>query len=139
MSLRFKTWLAVAVLVVDDDMISCLSVCAALEKVQVCSLHLTDPQIALRVLAENRFDMVFLDVEMPGISGLSLCTKMRSMPAHQKTPVVFITGLADLESVIRTSVFGNEEVIAKPFPLIELSVKALTYLLHVEEVRASAA
>lgn len=127
------------VLVVDDDLISCLAVCAALEKVQVCSVHLTDPQLALRVLAENRFDMVFLDVEMPGMSGLSLCMKMRTMPKHQKTPVVFVTGLADLDSVVRSSLLGNEEVIAKPFPPIELSVKALTYLLHVEEAKASAA
>lgn len=127
------------VLVVDDDLISCLAVCAALERVQVCSVHLTDPQLALRVLAENRFDMVFLDVEMPGMSGLSLCMKMRAMPKHQKTPVVFVTGLADLDNVIKSSLLGNEEVIAKPFPPIELSVKALTYLLHVEEAKASAA
>jgi len=127
------------VLVVDDDLLSCLAVSAALEKVQVCSVRLTDPQLALRVLAENRFDMVFLDVEMPGVSGLSLCMKMRTMPKHQKTPVIFVTGLADLDSVVKSSLLGNEEVIAKPFPPIELSVKALTYLLHVEDVKASAA
>ena len=67
---------------------------------------------------------------MPGMNGFELCTKLRSMPAHKKTPVVFVTGLTDFESRANSTMSGGNDFIAKPFLFIELAVKALLYILR---------
>jgi len=65
---------------------------------------------------------------MPGMNGFELCSKLRGLPQHKKTPVVFVTGLNDLESRANSMVSGGNDFIAKPFLFIELAVKALVYI-----------
>ena len=119
-----------SILVVDDEAISRRAVTYALEKAKLKSVSVEDPQRAYDMLVQNRYDMVFLDVDMPGMNGFELCSKLRSLPAHKKTPVVFVTGLNDLESRANSMVSGGNDFIAKPFLFIELAVKALVYLLR---------
>jgi DNA-binding response OmpR family regulator len=117
------------ILVVDDEAISRRAVIYALEKANLKCVSVEDPGIALNMLSENRFDLIFLDVDMPGMSGFELCTKLRALPGHAKTPVVFVTGLTDFESRARSTLSGGNDLIAKPFLFMELAVKALTYVL----------
>jgi len=117
------------ILVVDDEAISRRAVIYALEKANLKCVSVEDPGIALNMLSENRFDLIFLDVDMPGMSGFELCTKLRALPGHLKTPVVFVTGLTDFESRARSTLSGGNDLIAKPFLFMELAVKALTYVL----------
>lgn len=116
-------------LAVDDDDLSRQAVCTALEKVHMRTVAVGDPTIALNLLLHNRFELVLLDVDMPGMDGFTLCTKMRALPASRETPVIFVTGLNAFEDLTCSKLFEKEEIIAKPFPMIELAVKALTYLL----------
>ena len=121
---------SVNVLVVDDEAISRRAVTYALEKAKLKSVAVEDPQVAFQLLSEKPFDLVFLDVDMPGMNGYELCAKLRGLPLHKKTPVVFVTGLNDLESRANSMVSGGSDFIAKPFLFIELAVKALVYLLR---------
>jgi CheY-like chemotaxis protein len=118
-----------AILVVDDDAISRRAVVIALEKASLKCQELDEPVPALEVLSEKPFDLIFLDVNMPGMSGFDLCEKIRSIPQHSRTPVIFVTGLTDFESRTRSTLSGGTDMIAKPFLFMELAVKALTYLL----------
>ena len=118
------------VLVVDDEAISRRAVTYALEKAKLKSVNVEDPAVAYDLLAENRFDLIFLDVDMPGMSGFELCTKLRQLPAHKKTPVVFVTSLNDFESRANSTMSGGNDFIAKPFLFIELAVKALVCVLR---------
>ncbi|MDR3378079.1 MAG: response regulator, partial [Verrucomicrobiae bacterium] len=86
------------ILVVDDEAISRRAIVYALEKAKLRSVSVEDPQQALQLLNENEFDLIFLDVDMPNISGYELCSKLRAMPQHKKTPVVFVTSLNDFDS-----------------------------------------
>src|SRR5439155_11146619 len=117
------------ILIVDDEAISRRAVIYALEKAHLKCVSVEDPLVALSMLSENRFDLVFLDVDMPGMSGFELCTKLRALPAHSKTPVVFVTGLTDFESRARSTLSGGSDLIAKPFLFMELAVKSLTLIL----------
>lgn len=126
---QIETRVAASILVVDDETISRRTVCSALELANLNAISVGDPAMALRLLEENTFDLIFLDVEMPGMSGFELCAKLRTIPRHQKTPVVFVTSLSDFESRARSTLSGANDLIAKPFLLLELAVKALTYVM----------
>jgi DNA-binding response OmpR family regulator len=118
------------ILVVDDEAISRRAVTYALEKAKLKSVNVESPLVAYNLLSENKFDLVFLDVDMPEMNGFELCTKLRTLPAHKKTPVVFVTSLNDFESRANSTMSGGTDFIAKPFLFIELAVKALVYVLR---------
>ena len=119
-----------SILVVDDEVISRRAIIYALEKAQLQSVSVEDPNTAFKLLSEKQFDLVFLDVDMPGMTGYELCTKLRNLPLHKKTPVVFVTGLDDFNNRIKSMVAGGNDFIAKPFLFIELTVKALIHVLR---------
>lgn len=116
------------ILVVDDEIVSRETICCALGKAGLAATRLDDSLAAQRLLEQDPFDLIFLDVEMPGQSGLSLCVKIREMPANRATPVVFVTGHSDFGSRAQSALSGGNDFIAKPFLLLELAVKALTWL-----------
>ena len=118
------------ILVVDDEAISRRAIVYALEKAQLQSVNLEDPNAAYNLLSENPFDLVFLDVDMPGMTGYELCTKLRNLPGHKKTPVVFVTVLSDFDNRTSSMMAGGNDFIAKPFLFIELTVKALIHVLR---------
>ncbi|HUC86516.1 MAG TPA: response regulator, partial [Candidatus Acidoferrales bacterium] len=118
------------ILVVDDEAISRRAIVYALEKAKLKSVNLDDPQQALQLLTESDFDLVFLDVDMPNMSGFELCAKLRAMPLHKKTPVVFVTSLNDFDSRTNSTMAGGNDFIGKPFLFIELTVKALIHVMR---------
>ena len=120
----------VEILVVDDEILSRRAVSYALEKAGLKAASVEDPQTALNLVGEKQFDLIFLDVQMPGIDGFELCTKIRVVALNKTTPVIFVTNLNDLKSRARSSLSGGNDFIAKPFMFIELSVKALTYVMR---------
>jgi CheY-like chemotaxis protein len=118
------------VLVVDDEAISRRAVVYALEKAKLNSAHVEDPQEALELLEDNNYELVFLDVDMPNMNGFELCARIRAMPQHRKTPVVFVTSLNDFDSRANSTKAGGNDFIAKPFLFIELTVKALIHVMR---------
>ena len=118
------------VLTVDDDLICRRTIGTALEKARLRSVSVGEPSQALALLKENPFNLIFLDVEMPGMNGFELCQKLREIPAHKSTPVVFVTSLTDFDTRTRSILTSGNDLIAKPFLLIELAVKALIYVLN---------
>jgi CheY-like chemotaxis protein len=118
------------ILVVDDEVISRRAIVYALEKAKLKSVNVEDPQQALQLLSDGEFDLVFLDVDMPNMSGFELCAKLRALPQHKKTPVVFVTSLNDFESRTNSTMAGGNDFIGKPFLFIELTVKALIHVMR---------
>ena len=118
------------ILVVDDEPISRRAVTYALEKAKLKATSIEDPLAAFELLSHKRFDLVFLDVDMPGMNGFELCTKLRTLPAYKKTPVVFVTCLNDFESRANSTMSGGNDFIGKPFLFLELAVKALIYVIR---------
>jgi DNA-binding response OmpR family regulator len=121
---------AANILVVDDEPISRRAIVYSLEKAHLQSITAEDPNVAFKLLAEKEFDLVFLDIDMPGMTGHELCAKLRALPQHKKTPVVFVTGLSDFDSRTSSMIAGGNDFIAKPFLFIELTVKALIHILR---------
>ena len=121
--------LSARALVVDDDPLSNRLVVAALQRAQLQARSTDDPLVGLQWLKENRFDLVLLDVEMPGMDGFELCRRLRQLPGHQKTPVIYITVHSDFENRAKSILSGGNDFISKPVFPMELAVKVVTVLL----------
>ena len=100
-----------------------------LEKAELKSTDVADPIAALELCKQNSFDLIFLDIDMPGMNGFDLCKQIRALPHHAKTPVVFVTGLTDFASRAKSTISGGNDLIGKPFLMMELAVKSLTFLM----------
>jgi PleD family two-component response regulator len=77
---------------------------------------------ALNLAAEEAPDLILLDVMMPGMNGYDVCRRLKSDPQTSNIPVIFITGLGDLEAETRGLELGAVDYITKP--LNPASVKA---------------
>ncbi|MDP9292309.1 MAG: response regulator, partial [Verrucomicrobiota bacterium] len=117
------------VLAVDDDAGILDALGAALEMVDLKMDGVDNSRHALEVLARRNCDLIFLDVGLPEMTGIELCEQIRQLPNHAKTPIVFLTGLATIENRVQSTLKGANDFICKPFNLMELDVKALSWLL----------
>jgi len=120
---------SILILAVDDEPISRRTISVALGKANLRCIGMEDSKLALTLLQENSFDLIFLDAEMPGLNGFELCAELRKLPTNKTTPVIFVTSLTKFEIRAQSSLSGGNDLIAKPFLMMELAVKALTYLL----------
>jgi CheY-like chemotaxis protein len=120
---------SILILAVDDEPISRRTISVALGKANLRCIGMEDSTMALKILTENPFDLIFLDAEMPGMNGFELCAELRKLPTNKSTPVIFVTSLTKFEIRAQSSLSGGNDLIAKPFLMMELAVKALTYLL----------
>jgi CheY-like chemotaxis protein len=117
-------------LAVDDDPISRRAVSMCLKKVAQAPDLAENGEAALELAGRQAYDAVFLDVEMPGLDGFEVCTRIHKLPSNRLTPVVFVTGYSDFESRAKSISSGGRDLIAKPFISAEITLKALTLLFR---------
>jgi DNA-binding response OmpR family regulator len=125
------------VLVVDDEPLSRRAVTVALERVGLKCVDLDDPQAALAMATGMEFDLIILDIEMPGMNGFELCKQIRALPHYKNTAVVFVSSLTDFQSRAQSTLSGGNDLIAKPFHFLELGVKSLIHLWRPQLNRVS--
>lgn len=114
---------------VDDEPDNAECIRMALETAMLKSRISHDPFKAINELAETSCDLIFLDINLPGMDGFELCSEIRQLSRHRTTPIIFLTGLASSEHRAQSSLCGGNDFIGKPFILCELTVKALTLVL----------
>ena len=80
---------------------------------------------ALERLAKERFDLILLDIMMPGISGFEAVPLIRALPSAQNTPIVFISALNDRDNEERGLALGAIDFIFKPIrvSLVKLRIR----------------
>jgi CheY-like chemotaxis protein len=117
-------------LVVDDDLISRQAMSLALKKAFGQPDLAVDGETALAQTDQQAYDVIFLDVQLPGMDGFELCTKIRDAGLNRTTPVVFVTGQSDFDARARSTLSGGNDLMGKPFLIFEITVKALTLALQ---------
>jgi len=100
------------ILIVDDDDTVRLSYRRSLEAANCNVEATTNGKSALEALARNRFDVVLLDLRMPGMDGLSVLKAIKG--TWPKSEVVVITGYPTVESAKEAVRLGAYDYLAKP-------------------------
>jgi len=118
------------VLVVDDDRLAHRLIVAALRRAQFNATSMDDPRAALEALRTRHYDVVLLDIEMPGMTGFELCQQLRELPSYQSIPVIYVTSHNDFNSRVQSVVSGGDDLISKPVFPMELAVKTISHLLR---------
>jgi DNA-binding response OmpR family regulator len=126
---RAKDCSTAHVLVVDDEDGARKIIMAAMKLVNLQSMSADTPTTGLSAMATQPYDLVFLDVGLPEMSGFDLCTRARALPLHEHTPIVFITGMSTFQNRVQSSLSGGNDFVGKPFNVAELGLKALIWVL----------
>ena len=89
-----------------------------------------DGLTGLEVLQEQSFDLILLDVMLPGVSGFDFITQVSG------TPIIFVTAKGELEDRLKGLTLGAEDYIVKPFSNIELLMRVKAILRRSSTVKA---
>jgi len=115
-----------AILIVDDEQGVCDVLSRELtERGYLCNTALNGND-ALFKLAIHEFDVVLLDIRLPGISGIEVLKDIRSNYPH--TAVIIITAVNEVETAVEAMKSGALDYIVKPFDLGEVNTSVRTVL-----------
>jgi len=111
-----------SILVVDDEVDFLETLVKRLQKRNIDTVGVTSGEEALKILGKKRFDVVILDVKMPG--GIDGIETLREIKRHQPlTEVILLTGHGSVETSIEGMKMGAFDYLLKPIKLEELMVK----------------
>jgi CheY-like chemotaxis protein len=103
------------ILIVDDDESVRLLLRRILESIPALEVTLAGGcEEALRLAAERRYDLILLDLLMPGIGGIEVLSRFRNLPPNKATPVVIVSMMADPETKIVCQSLGVRDYVEKP-------------------------
>lgn len=105
---------ALALLVADDDELNRLVLTEQLRRWSQDIVEVCDGLQAWQQLQQRQFDMIFLDLNMPQLDGLSLTQRLRATPAYAKTPIIAVTAHLLPEQHQNVLGHGVDEIAYKP-------------------------
>jgi len=111
------------VLVVDDSAENRDMLCRRLEREGYDSVSAADGRKALDLIADNDFDLVLLDVLMPEVDGYEVLEQLKDDPNTRDIPVIMISALVDMPSIVRCIERGAEDFLPKPFDPVLLRAR----------------
>ncbi len=116
------------ILVVDDApvVVELLTDILAAEGFQVRSAE--SGELALRSVAARPPGLILLDIKLPGMDGFEVCRRLKGRKESREIPIMFISGLDDLDVKVRGFELGAVDFISKPFQREELLARVRTHL-----------
>ncbi len=125
-----------AVLVVDDEKNIRLTAARSLRPLEVQIEAAVNGEEALAKLGQQPFDLVFLDLKMPGMGGMEVLRRIRSN--WPQVRVVIITAHGTIDTAVEAIKLGASDFLQKPFSANEIRDVARASLEHVQSPREGA-
>ena len=104
------------ILIVEDDQTISKLIAASLSISGYESVPCFDGNEAVHMVRNEEFDLILLDIMLPGLDGLQVMEKIR----ETGTPVIFLTAMGDVSDRVKGLKSGAEDYIVKPFEPLEL-------------------
>ena len=108
------------------------------KNIQILANHLTNDgydveyatsgKEAIKILEKEDFDLILLDVMMPGIDGFETCKRIKKLENKSNIPIIFVTAKTDIDSITLGFEYGGVDYISKPFKADELLVRVKTHI-----------
>lgn len=108
------------VLVVDDEKLIVKGIKFSLEQDDMVVDAAYDGETALELLRANTYDMVLLDIMLPGLTGLEICQQVREF---SNVPIIMLTAKGDDMDKILGLEYGADDYITKPFNILEVKAR----------------
>ena len=120
------------ILVVDDDreILKLMRNILELQDYQVTTMQEEARPIVLKDF--TGFDLILLDVMMPGMDGMELCRQIRE---RVKSPILFVSAKDREEDIVRGLELGGDDYITKPFSVKQLQARVAAHLKREERQR----
>ena len=106
------------ILVVEDEPLVRELICTQLTQDGSVPYGASTGEEALALIDREQFDLILLDIRLPGISGIETCRQIR---ARSDVPVVFVTAAASLEERLEGFDAGADDYVIKPVEILELN------------------
>ena len=111
------------VLVVDDNEMNRDMLSRRLKRQEYEVLMAEDGEKALEMVEQHPFDLVLLDIMMPKLSGYEVLERLKKDDRTRNLPVIMISAVDDLDSVVRCIEMGAEDYLFKPFNPVLLKAR----------------
>ena len=98
---------------VDDSMIITKSIIKALSSKGYSISHTENGEEALKAIAENKPDLIILDIEMPVMDGFTTIEHLKNNPVTAQIPVIFLTSLTEPEVIRKIFSLGAADYLSK--------------------------
>ena len=114
------------VLIVEDDRDLARNLVDYLQLQGYVVDYAPDALLAMHLLGENDYDLIVLDLMLPGQDGLTLCRRIRT-ELHSRVPIVMLTAKDEIDTKVSAFDIGADDYVVKPAALreIEARIKAL--------------
>ncbi len=116
------------ILIIDDDIAICELVKINLELQGYNCIYSTDPVRGFALIKQEKPNLVILDVMMGAVNGFSVAQKIRQTKEIEKTPIIMLTALGELNNKLEGFNSGVDDYITKPFEIEELKARVLALL-----------
>jgi len=116
------------VLIVDDESTNIKIVSEFLEAQRIEVMMAKNGPDAISRAKNGHPDLILLDIRMPGMDGFETCHQLKSDESTRTIPVIFMTGLTDLDDKLKAFAGGGLDYITKPFQESELLARVSVHL-----------
>ena len=116
------------ILIVDDEEITRTYLGALLKSKRFNIFLASNGKQAIDICIDKIPDLILLDVTLPDISGIEVCTQLKSDSKTKDIPVIFITGKTETGDIVRGFEVGAVDYITKPFNMEELLARVFSHL-----------
>lgn len=120
----------IVVLAVDDSPESLAMINDALEEAGFTVLIALEGKQALNIASKMTPDIILMDAVMPGLDGFETCKQLKANNQLAKIPIIFMTGLADTESIVKGLEVGGVDYLTKPINPDELIARMRVHLAN---------
>jgi len=112
--------MSIRILVADDDLLMRTLITVSLSDIAE-TIEASDGGQAMTLFEENEFDLIILDWEMPGMSGLDVLKAIRAR--RSRVPIIMVTAKAEREQILQALHVGASDYLIKPFEIDALREK----------------